>query len=1181
MKKVLIVGLGGSGGKTLGFIMDELKVILKDNGWKKDSLPECWKFVHIDVPSKPDTKGKGLAATVESQGGKYVGLARYSMYPHYDRVAVENFGKSPDGLRSFARWRPDPNNLGLLDLEEGAGQFRAVGRVVTLTKAEGIYSALDDVVTNLRSDQSRIDLQTVSTCFNSEPDEDEKPIVLMVSSMAGGSGASMVLDVADILRGVQPQTFSGDQTAAFLYTADVFKSIEEVYKGAATGTLATLSELTNALSDFDAAFEENYWKSIVPNIALQKSDAKGRGPKLIYPIGSETRGIRFGNSPEEVYRGFSKMLSPIFYSEDVQNSFGAYAQGNWGRAVINLGAGNRDKLGLITKRFDDSDSAVQETAVRPMLFPTWGSASLSMGRNRYKEYAAQRIGREMATVLQEGFRKAGSNEIGLEEAISNTAEAIYPTFLDLVDMAGDGNREWQQSGKLTVSIFKATGESKTPIPALASKFLENFTGTRTAIVNKLRGKLINDKSERERLLSDASIEVVQSWLDAMTQRLDNAVLYSLSRGGFETTKRVLEKFRGELTVLQNSLNLSASSLVAPKKQTLEETLKKNEKGSEQEKPGSVFHKNLEDGFTRFLKAQIEEKTSLLLADVIGDVSNKLIAEITKKLEKSRAQLNSELMSVEDIATSAAYRDAPITTWPRGSEVPTHFRPTVNEVVLTGSEEYDAAFTAHISAESGSTGRDSLREIAELILFRKYLISGGKTQPKVGLASEPKAWHPSLESNSSNWKLPKLKGGATSDPNYNFKFSSKELRELAFEYVSITGSSFELYTRESLSEWIQSDPANEEVFGAKLGQAISYASPLVGIDSRAVQVFHGSGYEYTTYTFSEIPISENSRAIQAISTSFGVDPAAVMNIRKLKAKCVPASSAKEIFITSDTPPYLPWVFSSLTKPVRDSMAMNDFAPTPVWTNVRGRQLREFIPLGRDLVAAFLRGWLIGRITGLIQEEKSSEDRPHKVKVYSVSPNTKSVSVFSSTTLGVKKIGSDGRGNDSTGFNIPAILLETMPLALAHASSEISHLQPYLDLIDLGSQMKVVGGMDSHKVTALDLWFAKKQTWPKSQLSFKNQDGQVIGDLDMEARRKWAEDYLEKNHAFLASVDAQKISESKFGTLNPEYEIARELMKAIRKVQEELSRDDLGEVEVEIEEVTADEEPNEPEIERPEQ
>jgi hypothetical protein len=1181
MKKVLIVGLGGSGGKTLGFIMDELKVILKDNGWTKESLPECWKFVHIDVPSKPDTKGKGLAATVESQGGKYVGLANRAKYPPYDRVALENFGKSPNGLRSFARWRPDPVNLGLLDLEEGAGQFRAVGRVVTITKAEGIYSALDEVVTTLRSVQAGSDLQAVSSCFNSEPDEDEKPIVLMVSSMAGGSGASMVLDVADILRGIQPQKFGGDQTAAFLYTADVFRSMEEVYKGAATGTLATLSELTNALSAFDTSFTEGYWKSIVPNIALQKSDAQGRGPKLVYPIGSETRGIRFGNSPEEVYRGFSKMLSPVFYSEDVQNSFGAYAQGNWGRAVINLGGGNRDKLGLITKRFDESDTAVQETAVRPMLFPTWGSASLTMGRNRYKEYAAQRIGREMATILQEGFRRTGSTEIGLEEAISNTAEAIYPTFLDLVDLGGDGTRDWQQNGKLTISILRRMGENKTLIPSIVSRFLEGFTGTRTAIVNKLKGKLAQDSAERERQLSDLAIVEVQSWLNAMTQRLDNAVLFSLSRGGFETTKRVLEKFRGELTSLQTSLTQSAGASIAPAKEALAGTLNRNASSSDIDKPGSVFFRTVNDNFTSYLKAQVTEKTSLLLADVVGEVSNKLITEMTRKLETSRAALSAELQSEEEMATSAAYRDAPIKTWPRGSEVPSHFKPTVNEVVITSSEEFDAAFSTHISAEGGSSGTDSLREIAELVLFRKFLVSGGKTQPKVGLTSEPKAWHPSLESNSSTWKIPKLNNGATSDINYSFKFSSKNLRELAFEYVSITGSSFEIYTRESLSDWIKSDPANEEVFGTKLGQAISYASPLVGIDSNAVEIFHGSGYEYTTYRFSDIPISESSRAIQTITTSFGADPAAVLNARLLKSKCTPASAAKEIFITSDTPPYLPWVFSSLTKPVRDSMAMNESAPPPVWTNVRGRQLREFIPLGSDLVAAFLRGWIIGRITGLIQEETSSEDRPHKVKVFSPNPTKKGFSTFSTTTLGVKKLGQDGKGNSSIGFNIPAVLLETLPLALANASSDMSVLQPYLDLIELGSDMKVVGGMDSHKVTALDLWFVKKQDWPETQLPFQKEDGSAISVTDRHSHRGAANDWLEKNHAFLAAVDAQKISEEKFWHLNPEYEIAKELMQAIKKVQEELGRPDLGEVQVEIEVVKPSEETEEPEIERPAQ
>jgi hypothetical protein len=308
---------------------------------------------------------------------------------------------------------------------------------------------------------------------------------------------------------------------------------------------------------------------------------------------------------------------------------------------------------------------------------------------------------------------------------------------------------------------------------------------------------------------------------------------------------------------------------------------------------------------------------------------------------------------------------------------------------------------------------------------------------------------------------------------------------------------------------------------------------------------------------------------------------VLNARLLKSKCTPASAAKEIFITSDTPPYLPWVFSSLTKPVRDSMAMNESAPPPVWTNVRGRQLREFIPLGSDLVAAFLRGWIIGRITGLIQEETSSEDRPHKVKVFSPNPTKKGFSTFSTTTLGVKKLGQDGKGNSSIGFNIPAVLLETLPLALANASSDMSVLQPYLDLIELGSDMKVVGGMDSHKVTALDLWFVKKQDWPETQLPFQKEDGSAISVTDRHSHRGAANDWLEKNHAFLAAVDAQKISEEKFWHLNPEYEIAKELMQAIKKVQEELGRPDLGEVQVEIEVVKPSEETEEPEIERPAQ
>jgi hypothetical protein len=480
------------------------------------------------------------------------------------------------------------------------------------------------------------------------------------------------------------------------------------------------------------------------------------------------------------------------------------------------------------------------------------------------------------------------------------------------------------------------------------------------------------------------------------------------------------------------------------------------------------------------------------------------------------------------------------------------------VVITSAEEYDAAFTAHIIAESGLSGPDSLRSIAELILFRKFLMQGGQTQAKVGLSSDPGDLHPSLESNSSTWMLPKLNNGATSNPRYSFKLDSDSLRELAFEYISITGSSFELYTRKSISDWIQSEPSNEQVFKSKLDLAISYASPLVGIDPAAVTIFHGNNYQAINYSFSDIPVVETSSAIKAICSGWGTGAAAEENTKALMSSCKPASSAKEIFIRSETPPYLPWVFSSLTKPVREHMASHGNSASPVWTNVRSRQLREFVPLGRDLVDAFLRGWIIGRITGLIQIETSTEDRPHSVKVLSKNPAKKNASAFGAATLGVKKLGLQVRGNDSSGLNIPAVLLETLPLALANASSDLGLLQPYLDCIDLGWETRQTG-FAAEKMTALDLWFSGQQMWPESQLSFRDRDNSVIPSADLNARRIWAQEWLGEIINYLESLDSQRITTDNFWSLNPEYEIAKELVEAAKLIQIELANPNLGHAE----------------------
>lgn len=109
MQKVLIVGLGGSGGKTLAFLMDELKVRL-GHEWD-GKLPACWNFVHIDVPVVADGLGSNLATPVAAQGGSYIGLAKpgvnYEMYDTTAMNALEN--QNPPALEMAARWRPQPD----------------------------------------------------------------------------------------------------------------------------------------------------------------------------------------------------------------------------------------------------------------------------------------------------------------------------------------------------------------------------------------------------------------------------------------------------------------------------------------------------------------------------------------------------------------------------------------------------------------------------------------------------------------------------------------------------------------------------------------------------------------------------------------------------------------------------------------------------------------------------------------------------------------------------------------------------------------------------------------------------------------------------------------------------------------------------------------------------------------
>jgi len=213
----------------------------------------------------------------------------------------------------------------------------------------------------------------------------------------------------------------------------------------------------------------------------------------------------------------------------------------------------------------------------------------------------------------------------------------------------------------------------------------------------------------------------------------------------------------------------------------------------------------------------------------------------------------------------------------------------------------------------------------------------------------------------------------------------------------------------------------------------------------------------------------------------------------------------------------------------------------------------VPLGSDLVDAFLRGWLVGRISGLVQFESANEGAPFKIYVHSLKEGSKSPGLFGPVTLGATalNLAATDTGQDSSGWNIPAILLESLPFALASAATNESLLQPYLDLIDLGSDLKegpILSEIDG--MNALDLWFLASERLPNSQLRFMEQT--QTGAERLEATKDWLSESIE----MLRQIDSIKITEQNFYSIDPVFEIASELIAAGTVVLRELNRANLG-------------------------
>ena len=512
MRQFLVIGCGGAGGATLAYMMDQLRSDLAPHG--VDRLPRGWQFVHIDVPSSPDVV-PGVA-NVREQGGRYLACApQGGSYPVLDDAVSAQLAEQPIHFGEIASWAPRSPRDVAIPLGEGAGQYRALGRMITLAQLNTIYAVLSDAWTELGKTESTTELsvlgRTVPGVGSFVPNTN--PSVLVVSSMSGGSGSSMVLDVCRLLSAMRVPT---EVIGVFVFSADVFDRLprEDQKRGVRSNGLAMLGEIIASQTGSALGHDEELFAALGLKARAQTPVPFAR----IFPIGRfvGTQQTEFGDGqPATIYRGLARGLAALMMSGPACEPFMRYDLTN--RAALDE---HGDYLGWGT-----SDRS----------WVPWGSfgySCLSLGRERYREYCAQRIARGVVDHLVSGHMRLGSTASGTDQ-LKALITSQWPIVCGHLRLPADGgNVSW--SNWLTQIVFPDLEQiarqivssdisPNIPVPSQATEA--------NSWLAALRPQLALQRSRVSSSAAEAAYARVYQWQRDMAASIVSTVEDGLSRFG--------------------------------------------------------------------------------------------------------------------------------------------------------------------------------------------------------------------------------------------------------------------------------------------------------------------------------------------------------------------------------------------------------------------------------------------------------------------------------------------------------------------------------------------------------------------------------------------------------------------------------------------------------------------------
>ena len=1034
LRPFIFVGCGGSGVRTVTAIHNFIKRSLEDVGYV-GGIPDAFQFLVVDVPANMQ---EPLPSRIN-----YISLTDATTV-WAGKAGVDHFlaGNPNVAVRNdYLTWRPNPNHLSPV-LKIGAGQFRAVGRALSAKQNKNFSNQFNQAINKANAGGTALTGVGQALGFSTQqtaPAANTAPVILLISSLGGGAGSGIFLDIAELIRieGQGHLASIHEQLISVLYDPSVFDTdnddVEE--SGIPGNSLAAISELVAAS-----------WAKhkVSPHLSAGTPEiGEFNGPQYTFLVGTTNGETTNLESPMKIYETTARTICSWVLNPSIASHFDEITLGNW-------------TMNALESSF--AHHQVDGQSIR-MPISAMGYSRLDMGRVRFKRFAVENVVRSTVEHLVNKHTEFLDIESGQppELAIRQYLRSNMSTVYSFLTMAGLNENSQSNKNQNNNDILDAirlpnlSEELKTRVKEITVDFAKY--SSLNSLENEVDGEISIQKIGEIKIRHQSSI---LEWASSVQSRFSWAVIDALAIHGIrivegileESVKLLTEEFPTQLIAEKNS-----GELLESKAEWENRNVKPAFKGKKNDRISNSHLDVIEAIVEARLTWNIERDLRDLVSEICKDIASNLIAPALTQLRNERENIEEEIKYDEYRLMSEQRRPAE------------YLLPTANEILIDDANSW------------GETLKDLLEMSSKTLATLTTDILKGNLGQNINRQSiESNLMYSTIRpwTKSENW-VPKiaatLNQAAPSKSEVRFNLSIERIKSRAYGYFQypVPGESKIVdYCRESMNDYLNDSTLNDAArrnrlkdFCEKLGKAIGNSDPLVEVRWNWVETRYGHNKKSCIKRFtSRIPLpspgtSEVSNEIARVLNSelgsempelFGLGTETFIEI----FSCYRPMPAANYFSLSN-----PIVNSKINSDAGKNSGNGVFAD-PFFDARRSRPFEDYLPLAPEVRLTFARGWTIGILTGRIEPGKHEEFDPFSGLSVSQSDFTRAIHVSSSNGVGTLPLLYPPVGSfasSSVDFHDVAAMTSTLNSALAaemYASTGQSseHFDAFLQVINLG-------------------------------------------------------------------------------------------------------------------------------------